>query len=203
MIIYGASGHALVIQDILLKMGYTQLQFVDDSPNVNWVGGIVKSPNELEIHENIECLLAIGNNLSRKKIANKLNVQYKIGIHPNAILAIPSNEIGQGTVIMAGAVINPAVLIGSHAIINTCACIDHECVIGDFVHISPNATLCGNVSIGEGTHVGAGALIIQGIKVGKWSTIGAGSVIIRDVPDYAVVVGNPGKIIKYNEHDAI
>lgn len=45
--------------------------------------------------------------------------------------------------------------------------------------------------------MGIGASIIQGITIGKWATIGAGTVIIQDVPDYAVVVGIPGKIIRY------
>ena len=51
----------------------------------------------------------------------------------------------------------------------------------------------------EGANIGIGAVVIQGLTIGKWSTIGAGSVIINDVPDYAVVVGNPGKVIKYND----
>ena len=50
--------------------------------------------------------------------------------------------------------------------------------------------------MGEGTHIGAGATIIPNLKIGKWATIGAGAVVIKDVPDYAVVVGNPGRIIK-------
>ena len=47
------------------------------------------------------------------------------------------------------------------------------------------------------TAIGIGAIIIPETSIGKWVTIGAGAVVIRDVPDYAVVVGNPGKIIKY------
>ena len=73
---------------------------------------------------------------------------------------------------------------------------DHDCSLEDFVHICPHATLCGNVSVGEGTQIGAGATVIQGIKIGKWCMIGAGAVIIEDVPDYSVVVGVPGKVIK-------
>ena len=46
--------------------------------------------------------------------------------------------------------------------------------------------------------MGIGAVIIQGVKIGNWVTIGAGTIILNDVPDYAVIVGNPGKIIKYN-----
>jgi acetyltransferase-like isoleucine patch superfamily enzyme len=41
--------------------------------------------------------------------------------------------------------------------------------------------------------------VIKGIKIGTWAIIGAGAVIINDIPDNAVVVGNPGRIIKYNK----
>jgi len=84
-------------------------------------------------------------------------------------------------------------------IINTNASVDHDCKIHDFAHISPQVGLAGGVEIGEGTHIGIGACIIQNITIGKWATIGAGTVVLKNVPDYAVVVGNPGKIIKYNE----
>ena len=67
--------------------------------------------------------------------------------------------------------------------------------------MSPNVSLAGNVTIGEGSHIGIGSCVIQGIKIGKWATIGAGAVIIKDVPDYAVVVGNPGTIIKFNKEN--
>jgi acetyltransferase EpsM len=97
---------------------------------------------------------------------------------------------------MHGAILQADVQIGVHCIINTGASVDHDCVIDDYVHISPHTTLCGNVTVGEGSHIGAGATIIQGIKIGRWVTVGAGTVIIRDVPDYAVIVGNPGRIIK-------
>jgi acetyltransferase EpsM len=71
-------------------------------------------------------------------------------------------------------------------------------MLADYVRISPNSALAVSVSVGEGTHIGIGACVIQGIKIGKWTIIGAGAVIINDIPDNAVVVGNPGKIIKYN-----
>jgi acetyltransferase-like isoleucine patch superfamily enzyme len=37
------------------------------------------------------------------------------------------------------------------------------------------------------------------IKIGNWATIGAGALVLKDVPDYAVVVGNPGKVLRENE----
>jgi acetyltransferase EpsM len=77
--------------------------------------------------------------------------------------------------------------------------VDHDCELGNFVHVSPNVALAGNVKVGEGTHLGIGSCVIQGIIIGKWATIGAGTVVITDVPDHAVIVGNPGRIIKYNK----
>ncbi len=71
----------------------------------------------------------------------------------------------------------------------------------DFVNVSPNASIARNVKVGEGSHIGMGSTIVQGVSVGKWAVIGAGTVILEDVPDYAVVVGVPGKIIKYNSRN--
>ncbi|MGC9000652.1 DapH/DapD/GlmU-related protein, partial [Caldisericum sp.] len=62
--------------------------------------------------------------------------------------------------------------------------------------VAPGVHTGGSVFIGEGTLLGIGSSIIPGIKIGKWAVIGAGSVVIRDVPDYATVVGNPGKVIR-------
>ncbi len=196
MIIYGASGHGLVIKDILLREGYPNIQFVDDADKPNWVGGAVLRPQSIIWHPNLPCILGIGHNGTRRKISMVITANFVTAIHPSSILAVDRENIQAGTVIMASTVINPECKIGHHVIINTSSSIDHECTVDDYVHISPNATLCGNVTVGEGAHIGAGATIIQGIRIGKWSTIGAGAVIIRDIPDYAVVVGNPGRIIR-------
>ena len=198
MIIYGASGHGLVIKDILERGGYSNIRFVDDADKSDWLGGIVLPPQEIDELAKLPCILAIGKNDVRKKLANSINGIFVSAVHPQATLAIDPKTIGEGTVIMAGVVVNPASHIGRHVILNTSSSIDHECVISDYVHISPNATLCGNVVVGEGAHIGAGATVIQGIRIGQWATVGAGAVVIRDVPDYAVVVGNPARILRYN-----
>ncbi len=49
--------------------------------------------------------------------------------------------------------------------------------------------------IGEYANIGANSTILPGIKIGKHALIGAGTVVVKDVPDYAIVVGNPNKII--------
>lgn len=60
---------------------------------------------------------------------------------------------------------------------------------------------CKPVLIKEAAWIGAGATILPGVCVGKHAVVGAASVVTKDVPDYAVVVGNPAKVIKYLDAD--
>ena len=195
MYLYGASGHAKVIIDILEASNIEIEALIDDNQNIN------KLHTYRVLHGITNAspiIISIGANLIRKKIAEKLTGTFGLAIHPTAILS-PTAKINVGTVVMQGAIIQSDTTIGKHCIINTRASVDHECIIEDFVHISPGAVLCGNVSVGEGTWIGAGATIAPGIKIGKWSIIGAGAVVVRDVEANTVVAGVPAKVIKYKE----
>lgn len=201
--IYGAGGHAKVILDLAECLGYTITKVFDEIPeHVPSTMGSDKadlfSDREHFFADDDPMVIAIGNNQVRASLAKRIKSPFATLIHPNATVSQESN-IGEGTIVNAGGIVQAGAAVGNHVIINTGALVDHDNIIGDFVHISPNVSLTGNVEIGEGTHIGAGASIIPMVKVGKWCTIGAGAVIIRDVPDYAVVVGNPGRIIKYNK----
>ncbi|MEX6626280.1 acetyltransferase [Tenacibaculum salmonis] len=197
--LFGASGHGKVIKDIAINNTIEVLTFVDDNPKLEVLHNIsvIKSA-EIKSVDTENFIISIGNNEIRKKIANKLNVNFSSLIDKTAIIS-KSAKIAEGTVVMPSAVINADVKIGKHCIINTASIIEHDCIIENYVHVSPNATITGAVLIKEGTHIGAGAIVIPGVKIGKWATIGAGTVVIKDIPDYAVVVGNPGRIIKYKE----
>lgn len=196
--LYGASGHGKVVADILKSKDIIIDGILDDNPKTEFISNIpVLKVLETTISLDNEIIISIGDNRIRKKIASNLKTSFFTALHKSAIIS-ESVRIEEGSVVMAGVVINSSVKIGQHCIINSGAVIEHDCKIRDYCHISPNASLAGNVNIGEGTHVGIGACVIQDIKIGKWVTIGAGSVIINDIPDFAVVVGNPGKIIKFN-----
>lgn len=201
MHIIGASGHGKVILDILQLQGIEISGIWDDDEHAKFLltYPVIGSFNAFLKQDSPEVMLAIGNNSVRKKLALKLTVSSTVSaIHPESVIS-EFTSIGKGIVVMANATINIGSKIGDHVIVNTNASVDHDCVLEDYVHISPQVGLAGNVEVGEGTHIGIGACVIQGIKIGKWVTIGAGAVVIKDVPDYAIVVGNPGKIIKYNK----
>lgn len=192
MYLYGASGHAKVIADILIAFGETIEGLVDDNLDVNELYGY-------RVYHSYEgrspIIISIGSNAIRKRIAERLSCEFSKAIHPSAIIS-PSAVIDEGTVVMQGAIVQADVRIGKHCIINTGASVDHECVIDDYVHISPHSTLCGNVRVGEGTWIGAGTTVIPGVIIGQWCVIGAGSVVTKDIPDRVLAVGNRCKVIK-------
>lgn len=196
--LFGASGHCKVIIDVLKSNNIIVNAIFDDKPKLNTLIDIpVHETSKIAILPHGKMIVSIGDNKIRKKVVSKIKVSFFTAIHVNTIIS-ENSKIGEGTVIMAGCIVNSDTKIGKHCIINTGAIIEHDCKISDYVHVSPGVSLAGNITIGEGSHLGIGACVIQGIKIGKWVTIGAGTVIINDVPDYSVVVGNPGKIIKYN-----
>jgi sugar O-acyltransferase (sialic acid O-acetyltransferase NeuD family) len=144
-----------------------------------------------------EAIVAIGDNSVRKRAVAKTRHTFTNAIHPSVIFS-PFASMGKGNMILHGVIIQAQTRIGDHVILNTGVRIDHDNIIGDYVHIAPGAVLCGTVEVGEGTFIGAGSTIIPGKKIGAWAIVGAGSVVIQDVPDHAVVVGNPARVIRYN-----
>lgn len=195
MNLYGASGHAKVIIDILKNSQIKIENIYDDDDKIKELLGYSVMKYDT-ITAKGAYIISIGNNVLRKALSQRLEVEYGTAIHPKSIID-STVTIGNGTVVMGNAVINSSTIIGKHCIVNTSSSVDHDCVLADFVHISPNATLCGGIEIGEGSQIGAGAIILPNLKIGSWCKIGAGAVVTKNIPDGATVVGNPGRIIKF------
>lgn len=198
-ILIGASGHAKVLIDILSELSMKVEELYDARPSADQIFGVpVFNEGDL-IEDGQKAILAVGNNSTRKLLAEKYNLFYVSAVHPAASVSSYA-QIGEGTVVMAQASINPAASVGRHCIINSGSIVEHDCLLEDFVHISPNAALAGGVTVREGAHIGIGASVIPGITIGRWATVGAGAVVISDVPDFATVVGVPARQIS-TRHD--
>ncbi|QGQ47223.1 acetyltransferase [Metabacillus sediminilitoris] len=205
IVIIGQGGHSKVIKDLIRNYeSYKIIALLDDkfedfvSEDEVFYGPIASYQFLINQYKDIKFIVAIGNNKTRKKIVETLNLEvynYTTIIHPSAIVS-PSVKIGKGTVIMSNTVINADVEIGNHVIINTGSIIEHDNKVSDFVHVSPNATLTGNVHVGEGVHIGAGATIIPNVFVGDWSVIGAGATVIDSIPENITAMGVPARIKK-------
>lgn len=207
VLVYGASGHALVVAEIINQSkSYEIAGFLDDinahhygmSLCGSYILGGKECLDEFLSKGISSIIVAIGDCSVRRRIS--LEVKSRgfsliTCIHPSAVIA-SDVLIGEGTVIAAGAVISVGAKLGNAVIVNTAATIDHECNISDGVHIGPGVSMGGLVTIGEMAWVGVGAAISDRISIGKCSIIGAGSVVVKDIDDGVVAFGCPAKAIR-------
>ena len=186
IVLMGGGGHCKVIIDAIRKAGQFSIYGIVDpilSAGETVLDVKVLGPDSIMAELSAKGIKyafisvgSIGNCETRKKIDAALRgagFKLPVLIHPNAIIAKDVN-LGEGTFVAAGAIINPGVSIGRNAIINTAASIDHDCVIGDFVHVAPGVTLSGGVKVGNETHIGTGAKVTQYLDIGRNVLVGAG-----------------------------
>ena len=127
------------------------------------------------------------------------------------------SKIGSKTIIGRSAYIDTDVQIGENCKVQNNALIYSPAVIADGVFIGPGAILTNDlnpravnesgalksaadwivqrVEILFGASIGAGAICVAPVTIGSWAMVGAGAVVIKNVPDFALVVGNPAKQI--------
>ncbi len=199
LLIVGAGGHGKVAAEIALKMNkWKYIGFLDDNPEIKSfmgmeiIGKITDAPKYIQ---NSSFFVGVGGNSAREAIQKKLESQgasIAILIHHSAVIG-EQVELGAGTVIMAGAVINCCTQIGKGCIVNTGATIDHDNLINDYVHISPGAHLAGTVSVGQGSWLGIGSIVSNNINITKGCKIGAGSVVVRNITEPGTYVGVPAR----------
>lgn len=195
-VIIGAGGHGKVIFDICRQLGLKVDYFVDQAKTETLYDTPIITEETLESFlaegKRVKGVIAIGNPDIRKGVEKRLSIDFETLVHPKASIAMDVS-LGIGTVVMAGAVINPGTVIGRHCIINTGAIVEHDNRLGDFVHMAPRSCTAGNVTVEDEVHIGLGAGVIEGINIGKRAFIGAGAAVIDDVFEHQTVVGVPAR----------
>ena len=201
VIIIGASGHGKVIADIIKKSKDEIIGFLDDDPDIGKefmgfpvLGAIL---NYKKYIDKAEFIIAIWNAYVRKRISERLiEVKWYTAIHPTAVISEFDVTIGEGTVIMANAVINAGAKIGKHCIVNSSSVVEHDNFIENYSHISVGAKLAGTVFVGELSWIGIGACVCNNVKICQNCMVGAGAVVINDIEESGTYVGVPVKKIK-------
>ncbi len=207
-IIIGASGHAKVVTDIFEKQGLYQIVGFIDAKKMSgdsFMGYPILGTEELLpelISKETDCFLfiAIGDNFVRSQVRNRISeknpdVKFATAIHPSAQIG-KDVSIGEGTVIMAGAIINPCTKIGNFVILNTRSSVDHDNQIEDYSSLAPNATTGGNVTIGSFSALSISATVKHGVKVGMHTIIGGSAFVNKHLPDQCIAFGIPAKCIR-------
>lgn len=196
VVIIGAGGHAKVIADIVECSGDSVLGFLDGFTSATTFLGkpILGKDTDFKKYIDYDFIVAIGDPNARERIVNSMDgAKWYTAIHPKSIISSIETSIGEGSVIMANAVINPCAQIGKHCIINTSAVVEHDNQIEDYVHISVGTKLAGTVHVGKRTWVGVGACVRNGIKICNDCMIGAGTVVVKDIDLPGTYIGVPAK----------
>jgi acetyltransferase-like isoleucine patch superfamily enzyme len=119
-------------------------------------------------------------------------------------------KIGRNCNICAHTLIEGDVVLGDNVTVKSGVYLWDGTRIADDVFIGPNATFTNDamprskvypeqfngITLERGASIGANATLLPGIVIGEYAMVGAGAVVTKDVPPYAVVVGNPAKIIR-------
>lgn len=205
LIVLGAGGHAKVVVSTARALGY-RVEAVYDDDSAKWGTSFMGIPVRGSLSQAEQLLgtavavVAIGGNAARKRVVGGFSqgVRWATLIHPCSWVDSTA-EIGEGTLVCAGAIIQPETQIGRHCIINTAASVDHDCFLADFVHVAPGARVAGGVTVGEGALLGVGCSVLPNCQIGAWSIVGAGAVVTQNVPNGAVVVGVPARVVRISE----
>ncbi|WP_248276856.1 acetyltransferase [Marinobacterium sp. LSUCC0821] len=186
--------------EIALECGWSEIVFFDDAwPDLSLNGCFDVVGNTAALVEQIcdfdGIHVAIGNNtvrLEKFEFFRSRGAPLPSLVHPRSVIS-KSSSIGDGTVAMAGSVVNADTTISAACILNTGSTVDHDCNIGEGVHVSPGVNVAGGVKIGRLSWIGIGAAVIQCVSIGSDVLVGAGSVVLSDVPDGICVAGVPAK----------
>ncbi|MGI9049062.1 MAG: hypothetical protein ACR2GU_06785 [Rubrobacteraceae bacterium] len=176
--IVGAGGYGRLALDVLISAGSEGfiLGFYDDAHAMipsrvrgfPVLGDIAMLKSMLSI-EPVHVIVAITDNQSRLRIANSirgLGGRFVKAVHPAAYVSAEA-EVGDGTVIGAGTVVQPDAVVGSHCYLGPRSVVDRDAVLGAGAWISAGAI------VGPGARVGARALLGQNSSIGRKAEIAA------------------------------
>lgn len=190
----GAGGHARVIIAATKAAGLTISRILDDNESSQGteILGVPVTGRIAEFKDG-PAFIGIGSNIIRSRLdAAFPSAEWAVIIHP-ASFVDPTVDVGPGTLICAGAVVQPECVLGRHVIINTSSSVDHECHIASYAQVAPGAHLGGRITLGEGAMAGIGSSIHQGSKMGAWSTLGGGAFLKGSLDEGVVAVGIPAR----------
>jgi sugar O-acyltransferase (sialic acid O-acetyltransferase NeuD family) len=209
-IMWGASGHAKVLYELILSQHGDVVALFDNQPDCKsplpgipvFIGrqGFESWFCNNHLLTPVAGIAAIGGDRGRDRV-DYLELFRSRGlktpslIHATAYVS-DNSMVEDNCQLLAFAMLGVESVLGEATILNTRASVDHECVLGKGVHVAPGAVLCGCIHIGDYSFIGAGAVVLPRITIGSNVIVGAGSVVTRNLPDNIIAYGIPAKIVR-------
>lgn len=205
ILLIGAGGHCKSCIDVIESDGEFEIAGIIDLPSSK-SDNVLKYPvigtdDDLsKLREQFEnAVITVGQIKSPSKrieiynILKKLKYTLPIIVSPTAYVSKHSN-IGEGTIVMHGAIVNVNTTIGVNCIINSKALVEHDGYVGSHTHISTGAILNGEVKIGNQCFIGSNSTIINNIKIADEVVLGANSTVAKNIDYPGIYIGTNNKI---------
>jgi sugar O-acyltransferase (sialic acid O-acetyltransferase NeuD family) len=199
IIIIGGGGHAKACIDVVESTClYNIVGYVDKESKLNSCFNLDYLGKDDILHKYIPTcafLIAIGQIKDPHPRINIFENMLKKGakfpsiISPSAYVSKYA-EIGLGTIVMHGAILQANVKVGNNCIINDRSLLEHDVIVGDYCHISTSATLNGAVEIGANTFIGSGSVIKNGTRINKNVIIGMGVIVLHDILEEGIFLSD-------------
>ncbi len=167
--------------------------------NIPVIGGNKDILTQFENDSFDEILVAVGykHMAFRKSVFEELRgkIPFYTFVH-SSVQVDSSAEIGQGTVIYPGCLVDQNVKIGENVLMNVSGTIAHDSEIGNHSFLSPCVAIAGFVKVGEQCIIGINSTIIDNISILSQTQIGGGTVVIKNIEQAGLYVGNPAKFVR-------
>ncbi len=213
VVILGAGGYAGVVYEILtllpemLVIGCTDKALglsergLAEGISLRILGDDDVLPQLAEEHSGLKAVLGLGPDLMdvRARLIRTLDLQNippMTAIHPHAMVSELA-KLGDGMVIGAGAIVGAGSEIGRHCVLAAGSSLAHNARLGTNVYVGQGARVSSYVELHDNVVVEMGASVNSRVVVGQGARITGGAFVNTDVPDHAVVVGVPGRIVRY------
>jgi UDP-perosamine 4-acetyltransferase len=198
IVFVGGGGHAAVCLDVFRSAGRDVVGYLAPSPSDRLDLPYLGDDGALVSYagSDVAIFVAVGSNerrLALGELARSVGCRLDQAVSAAAVMS-PSATIGEGSVVMPGAIVNARTRVGAAVIVNTGATVDHDCVIGDGAHLAPGCHVAGGVDVGRGAFLGVGVSVIPDRTIGEWTVVGAGAAVVADLPAHVIAVGVPARV---------
>ena len=197
IILIGAGGHCASCIDVIEMQRKFKIVGLIDNKKKNFLLNykIVGSDKELKkFSKRIQYALITTGHIKNSKIRENLfkkisNYGFKFPAIISPLSYVSKHaSIGEGTIVMHGAIINAGAKIGKNCIINNKTLIEHDVVVEDNCHLSTRSTVNGGVTIKKNSFIGSCSVIKQNIKIGKNCFVNANLFIEKNLKDNSKIL---------------
>lgn len=123
-------------------------------------------------------------------------------IHPDA-LVYTDLPLGEGSVVLPGAVIEPSVLVGANTMVWCNVTLAHHSSVGDHCWVAAGTVVSGQAKVLHHTFLGVNSTVVNGVTVGEFNIVGADALISRDTKPQSVHLSRSAEPFRYSSEDYV